>query len=269
MANLARVGEALYNGFKAAGEQYVQQLSRSGQVPGLNLAGDLWGFGYQGGPLEGGLVREIILHKGKVQGFRNYDEDDPGARPMEYTTDLQKQGNMYINCGGVAVDLEKLRFDDDFERWGSASRLTNEDYLKVEDKTSLLKEMLQDGLSWYVGKGGVRKELKDPVTGVPHPDYTVVEIPRAKHGLFEKFDPKGFDPGTSLYFALQSIVYKLFDDVLFEPLVEGPIRRINEGLEKRNLPGIRMDAFVTSEYTAVSEIVNALFDLPSPNELYS
>lgn len=269
MASPERIIKALYGGAKAAVEQSIQAYSQINPV--TNLLGDIYGFGYQGGPIEGGNVREIIMYKGKVAGFRNYDENQ-GERPLEWKDDLKIHDKIFINPGGYLIGepltVNKF-YDNDFERWGSASRLTNGDYRDIEDKSRLAQHMLNDTLSWYAKHGGKRRTLKDAF-GIPDTDYKVVEIPRASRGFFQKFDPKSWDPSLAFYLGLQSVAYKIPDDLIYEPLVEGLIRKINKNVKKvrPEAGNIRMDAFVESEYVAISELVNTIFDLPSPNELY-
>lgn len=262
MVDYSRIGNSIYGAVKTGVEESIQIVSQTN--PFTNFVSDVWGFGYQGGPLESKDFKEIILRNGKIIGFRDYKDGE--GRPIEFVNDLQTDEGEFVNCGGRVV--KGPGYDTDFERWGSASRLTDGDYRSITDKSTIVQEIMKDALSWYVGKGGKRRYLKNP-DGTTNNEYLVVEIPRAKQGFLEKFDPKGFDAGAAGYFGLQSLIYMLFDRLVYDPIVERPIRKINAGLKKKDLPQIRLDPFVETEYIAVSEIANGLLGLPSEKELYA
>ncbi len=271
MVDLARVGERLYDGFQKLFSQYMQFTLRMNPI--TNLATDIFGFGYNGGPIEGHKIKELVLKDGKIWFFRNYNPDK-GETPMQASDMVFDARGTYRGTGkALRVPPTEREFDEDFAAYGSAARLTNDDFMDAEDKSVLVQEFMTDALRYYVRRGHRRHlgTYTDPATGTTS-NIEAVDIQTAPRSFFEKFDPRGFDPELSFFHIAQTAVYTAFDKLLFDPYIEKPIKAFNNWVQSKfgkDAPKIRLDTFISSQYVTLSEITNAAYDLPSIGELYA
>lgn len=263
MTNLQELGESLFDELISVAELYIQANLQKGKY--TRALTDVWGFGYNGGPLEGDESPEVICtrdaskpkgYQDIILGFRKYNES-LGECPLTNVNEIKFDSHGRVT-GYTSGDRANPKWDDEFEKWGSAERVTNGNYGKMRDRGRLGKRLVWNALKYYVGK---RKEHLG-TDGFGRDIYTV-KIPVTKStGIFRPFrlfDPRGFDYKIALHYIGKTIVHTVSDKLLFKG-IKNFVRKVNENLPKGiDLP---LDPFIIAQWDSSIQPYEGLLGLP-------
>ncbi len=234
-----------------------------------DLLGDIYGFGLDGGPYDSKKAREIVIQGDDIIGLRTYDtESEEPLERLDQITGFDENGRITGYTSGKLVELSLDLYDTDFTEWGSAKRLTNGDHVDLEDTNRIHVEFINDALRYYVNKGRLKgKDIGNNiyVIDIPttKPFRTIMEelITSGNFKRAYKDMKDGFDWGLSKYFITQTIAYKIFDSLIFDPFIEKPLKKLKEkgGEKAKRL----LDPFILSQYKVITGMINALYGLPA------
>lgn len=225
--------------------------------------------GSNGGSI--GNAGQIVVAGNKIVAFSSESYRKKPLKTVDDVLTVDQNGQTQLNSKNVYAP-NAFEFDSVYEQKGSASFVTNSDYMDVGDNTALRRGMVVNDLRYIVGRGK-RRALTDKngnATG-----FEVIDIPKAdgygEGGYMKVLDPRGVDLAHSLYGIGLALGYKVADTLLFDPLVEMPVRMLKKhGEETKNkkLAGLKLDGFIEAEFDSISELYNDMLGLPKLKEIF-
>lgn len=240
------------------------------QTPVTRLLTDFYGFGLDGGPYNSREAPELLVYGNSILALRYFDpiEGDRVRHVDEISFDITGKIENFRTGGYTRRDRRDQLYDGDFDIFGSAQALIGDDYTELEEKSRVRGEFIDNALRFAVQFGERR-----PIDGT---DIESIVLPRRlkfddvveHYGLFDgtarwaQSLADGFNPNLAMYFLTEAVAYHAFDRLLYDPLVEKPIKKFNGSKwAKAHHYHIDLEPFVFQEYRAISRLVNGIYGM--------
>lgn len=231
--------------------------------PLTNVFGDFYGYGKDGGALHGEYAYEIISggkNGNRVIATRVYNKfgyegkkEAPLTSAGQIVVNPQTKEIEGFTIGGKAGSIG---FDPDFERWGSAGRMTRGDSGRYVDRGAVRKEMMGTSIATLVKR-------KKPIGRGLYVSEVVVAPP----SFLERFDPRGLDGGL----ILSNFVFELITrgvDPIYDVLINKPLEKVEEIRKRTGAGPLVRDPWLILKHKVVAGLHRYVTGIASPEELF-